>query len=58
MNLDVVQVRPVARSEEPAYRQLMAQYHYLSDLPKIGHTLWYVATYDEQWVALLALIRQ
>lgn len=54
MNLDVVQVRPVARSEEPAYRQLMAQYHYLSDLPKIGHTLWYVATYDEQWVALLS----
>ena len=54
MNLDAVQVRPVARSEEPVYRQLMAAYHYLSDLPKIGHTLWYVATYDEQWVALLS----
>jgi hypothetical protein len=53
VNLDAVRVRPVARSEEPVYRQLMAAHHYLSDLPKIGHSLWYVATYDEQWVALL-----
>ena len=41
------------RSEEPLHRQLMAAHHYLGYLPKIGHTLWYVATYQDQWVALL-----
>lgn len=54
MNLDEVYVRAVVRSEEPIYRRLMASHHYLGDLPKIGHTLWYVATYDEQWVGLLS----
>ena len=32
----------------------MAQHHYLGDLAKIGHTLWYVATYEQEWVALLS----
>lgn len=54
MNLHEVQVRPVKRSEEPLHRQLMAAHHYLGYLPKIGHTLWYVATYHEQWVGLLS----
>lgn len=53
LNLHEVQVRPAARSEEPHHRQLMAAHHYLGFLPKIGQTLWYVATYREQWVALL-----
>ena len=53
MNLDEVQVRSVERSEEPQHRQLMAAHHYLGFLPKIGHTLWYVATYREEKVALL-----
>jgi hypothetical protein len=53
LNLKDLQVRPVERSEEPRHRQLMATHHYLGDLPKIGHTLWYVATYQSQWVALL-----
>jgi hypothetical protein len=35
----------VSKPEEPRYRELMQQHHYLGDLPKIGHTLWYVATY-------------
>jgi len=26
----------------------------LGDLAKIGHTLWYVATYEQEWVALLS----
>ena len=54
MNLDEVYVGLVARSEEPLYRQLMAAHHYLGFLPKIGHTLWYVATHQDQWVALLS----
>ena len=53
VNLDEVRVRPVERNEEPVHRQLMAAHHYLGFLPKIGHTLWYVATYDERWVGLL-----
>ena len=54
LNLDEVRVRPVERNEEPLHRQLMAAHHYLGYLPKIGHTLWYVASYQEQWVALLS----
>jgi len=54
IDLDQVRVRPVERNEEPVHRQLMAIHHYLGYLPKIGHTLWYVATYGEQWVALLS----
>jgi len=53
LNLDEVRVRAVERSEEALHRQLMAEHHYLGYLPKIGHTLWYVATYQDQWIALL-----
>jgi len=31
----------------------MSQHHYLGSLPKIGETLWYVATWREEGVALL-----
>lgn len=31
----------------------MQAHHYLGSLPKIGETLWYVATYLGEWVALL-----
>jgi Domain of unknown function (DUF4338) len=50
-----IQVRPVERSEEARYQQQMAQHHYLGELPKIGQTLWYIATWREQWVAQLSL---
>lgn len=48
-------VRLVERHEEPRYKQQMALHHYLGDLAKIGETLWYVATWRDQWVALLSL---
>jgi hypothetical protein len=32
----------------------MQQHHYLGALPKISETLWYVATWGEEWVALLS----
>lgn len=54
IDLNRICVRPIADSEASRYRELMAQHHYLGDLPKIGHTLWYVATYELQWVALLS----
>ena len=50
-----IQVRPVERSEEGRYQEQMARHHYLGKLPKIGETLWYVATWREQWVAQLSL---
>ena len=49
-----MRVRPIEKSEEVRYRELMAQHHYLGDLAKIGHTLWYVATCSAQWAALLS----
>jgi len=54
VDLDALRVRPVEKSEEARYRALMAQCHYLGDLAKIGHTLWYVATHGEDWAALLS----
>jgi len=48
-------LRPVTRSEEARYRRQMTQYHYLGDLPKIGETLWYVATWREQWLAQISV---
>jgi len=53
LNLEELRVRPVERSEEQRHHQLMAAHHYLGSLPKIGETLWYVATYHSEWVALL-----
>lgn len=32
----------------------MEEHHYLGFLPKIGETLWYVAIWKDQWVALLS----
>ncbi|SER09461.1 DDE_Tnp_1-associated [Nitrosomonas sp. Nm51] len=54
INLGQLSTRPVRKVEEPRYRELMQQYHYLGDLAKIGHTLWYVATHGDEWAALLS----
>jgi len=54
LNLQQVLVRPIERCEESLYCQLMQVHHYLGALPKIGETLWYVATLDDEWVALLS----
>lgn len=47
-------LRPVEVSEEARFQELMQLHHYLGSLPKIGHTLWYVALWRDQWVALLS----
>lgn len=54
LNLRKIVVRPVHPSEEQRYQELMQQYHYLGSLPKISETLWYVATWCDEWVALLS----
>ena len=53
--LSELEVRPVERSEEGRYQEQMARHHYLGELPKISETVWYVATWREQWVAQLSL---
>jgi hypothetical protein len=40
--------------EETRYQYLMQSHHYLGALPKIGNTIWYVATWNDEWVALLS----
>ena len=54
LDLYEVVVRPVRSFEESRYQELMQQHHYLGALPKIGETLWYAATWREEWVALLS----
>jgi uncharacterized protein DUF4338/DDE family transposase len=54
LDLREIVVRPVRSCDEPRYQQLMRQHHYLGALPKISETLWYVATWREEWVALLS----
>ena len=53
LTLSEVVVRPVGPLEEQRFQNLMQQ-HYLGALPKISETLWYVATFSDQWIAVLS----
>lgn len=54
MNLSKVLVRRVGPLEEQRFQQLMQEHHYLGALPKISETLWYIASFEDQWVALMS----
>ena len=54
MNLQEIVVRLVRPFEESHYQELMQEHHYLGFLPKIGETLWYIASWHNEWVALLS----
>jgi hypothetical protein len=54
MDLGEIVVRRVEAREERRYQEEMARHHYLGFLPKIGETLWYVAVWGEEWVALIS----
>ena len=54
MNLLEIIVRPTRPTEERRFQRLMQEQHYLGALPKISETIWYVATFGNQWVALLS----
>jgi hypothetical protein len=54
LNLREIVLQPVAAHEEGRFQALMEAHHYLGALPKIGHTLWYVATWNGEWLALLS----
>jgi len=49
-----LKVEPVHPSRERIFQELMQTHHYLGELPKIGNTIWYVATRENQWLALLS----
>jgi len=53
IEVDGILVLPVAPKEEDRFCTLMERHHYLGALPKIGESIWYVASYGEQWIALL-----
>ncbi len=53
--LSEIEVRPVKPNEESRYQSQMAAHHYLGNLPKIGETLWYVATWRGRWIAQVSL---
>ncbi len=52
--LKQIQVRPLGQAEEARFQQLMQAHPYLGALPKIGETLWYVASWGEHWLGLLS----
>jgi len=54
LNLLKVLVRSVRPLEQQRFQKLMQAHHYLGALPKISETLWYVATFADQWVAQLS----
>jgi len=47
-------VRPVLPFEEERFQSLMGEYHYLGALPKISECLWYIAAFNDHWIALLS----
>ena len=54
LNLSEVLVRRVRPLEEQRFQRLMQEHHYPGALPKISETLRYVATFADQWVALVS----
>ncbi len=55
MNLSQISVCPIKYSDEPLFKELMQRHHYLGALPKIGNTIWYVAsTQQGEWLALIS----
>lgn len=54
LNLREILLEPVSSAEEARFQSLIQAHHYLGALPKIGHTLWYVACWQSEWVALLS----
>lgn len=54
MNLQEITLQLVLPSEQKRFQSLMEAHHYLGALPKIGHTLWYVACHNNQWLALIS----
>ena len=48
-----LRVRLVRQEERTRWRELMRKHHYLGLQHIVGESLWYVATAEEEWVALI-----
>lgn len=53
LNLRALEVRLVRSGERARFRALIDEYHYLGYQPMVGESLCYVATHNNDWVALL-----
>ena len=54
MNVQEIILQPVQKREQKRFQSLMEAHHYLGALPKIGHTVWYVASFHGEWLALIS----
>lgn len=54
MNLHKIHLHPIETAQESQFQSLMQKHHYLGSLPKIGHTLRYIATWQGEWIALIS----
>lgn len=54
MNLQEITLRLIQSSEQKRFQSLMNVHHYLGSSPKIGHSLWYAASYHNNWIALIS----
>lgn len=52
--LSSLTIGPVCFHEKPSWRSLMNRYHYLGFGKSAGESIWYVATLEGEWVALLS----
>jgi len=55
LDLHEIRLRAVSADAEGRFRELLDTHHDLGAAAKIGHTMWYVATWREQWLALLVV---
>jgi len=54
LNLQEITLRLIQSSEQKRFQSLMNVHHYLGSSPKIGHSLWYAASYHNNWIALIS----
>ena len=53
LSLDSLVVRPINEEEKPRWNHLIKTYHYLHSCRLVGESIRYIATLNDQWVALL-----
>lgn len=54
LNLREIILTLVPLEKHGDFQCLMKAHHYLGTLPKIGHSLWYAASFQGKWVALIS----
>ncbi len=54
MDLTKIRLRLIADDEKSHFHRLMDQHHYLGSRRAVGESLHYLATYEDEWVALLS----